>query len=64
MGANVLVEFEKQILIGGIYFKNWGHFFSNWGQLPNFKNILKMLPRQRIYLCPRLDFNPLHALKP
>jgi len=27
MGANVLVEFDKQILIGGIYFKNWEKFF-------------------------------------
>jgi len=24
--ANVLVEFEKKILTGGIFFKNWGHF--------------------------------------
>ena len=24
MGANVLVEFEKKILTGGIFFKNWG----------------------------------------
>jgi len=31
MGANVLVEFEKKILIGGIFF-NLGAFFSNWGQ--------------------------------
>ena len=23
-GANVLVEFEKKILTGGIFFKNWG----------------------------------------
>jgi len=31
-GANVLVEFEKKILTGGIFFLNWGHFFQNWGQ--------------------------------
>jgi len=24
MGANVLVEFEKKILTGGIFFLNWG----------------------------------------
>ena len=36
MGANVWGEFEKKILTGGIFFKNWGHFFINWGQ----KNIL------------------------
>jgi len=29
--ANVLVEFEKKILTGGIFFKNWGHFFSKLG---------------------------------
>jgi len=29
MGANVLVEFEKKILAGGIFFKNWGQ----WGQM-------------------------------
>jgi len=27
-GANVLVEFEKKILTGGIFLKNWGH----WGK--------------------------------
>jgi len=31
-GANVLVEFEKKNLTGGIFLKNWGHFFQNWGQ--------------------------------
>jgi len=29
MGANVLVEFEKNILIGGIFFLLWGQ----WGQM-------------------------------
>ena len=24
----MLVEFEKKILIGGIFFKNWGHFLK------------------------------------
>ena len=28
----MLVEFEKKILTGGIFLKNWGHFFQNWGQ--------------------------------
>jgi len=28
IGANVLVEFEKKILTGGIFFKNWGQ----WGK--------------------------------
>jgi len=43
LGANVLVEFEKCFLIGGI-FCNWGHFFFNWGQmganvLVDFENV-------------------------
>jgi len=29
LGANVLVEFEKKNLTGGIFFLNWGHFFQN-----------------------------------
>ena len=29
----MLVEFEKKILTGGIFFKNWGHFFSKLGAL-------------------------------
>jgi hypothetical protein len=33
MGANVLVEFEKKILTGGIFFKNWGHFFKKFGAI-------------------------------
>ena len=32
MGANVLVEFEKKILTGGIFFLNWGQFFLSWGK--------------------------------
>jgi len=28
LGANVLVEFEKKILTGGIFFKNWGQFLK------------------------------------
>ena len=28
----MLVEFEKKFLTGGIFSKNWGHFFQNWGQ--------------------------------
>ena len=31
-GANVLVEFEKKILTGGIFLKIGGIFFLNWGQ--------------------------------
>jgi len=27
----VLVEFEKKILTGGIFFLNWGHFFFKIG---------------------------------
>ena len=30
-GANVLVEFEKKILIGGIFLKNLGAFFQIGG---------------------------------
>ena len=32
MGANALVEFENDFLIGGIFY-NWGHFFPNCGQI-------------------------------
>jgi len=29
------VEFEKKILTGGIFFKNWGHFFKIGGNGAN-----------------------------
>ena len=34
-GANVGVEFEKKILTGGIFLKNWGHFFQIGGNGAN-----------------------------
>ena len=37
MGANVLVEFENVILIGGIFFYSWGQMGEN--VLVEFENV-------------------------